>query len=367
MNYNDTMIKIAKRNNNTRRQYILVNQFQGKHVPIDPKVSLDMMTEFGNKLYSKYHNVGLIIGFAETATAIGAVVASIYKTNYITTTRETDNIENYISFKEEHSHAVDQILITDNLSYYINSTDTIMLIDDELSTGKTMINILQKLKEKYPIIMQKTIVVASILNRMTDENLAKMRNLGIICDWLIKIDNIDYDFVINRYRTIEPIDLISNFAILKYNIINSKNNIKNVRFGINGEAYTNMCKKANSRVINNLNYIGQNVLVLGTEEYMYSALLFGKQLEEMKNISVKVHATTRSPISLSNNIDYPIKNGYKIHSFYDKNRETYIYNTGSYDSIIVITDSNADFGVLNIAINDIVNAFNCDRIILVRQ
>ena len=107
--------------------------------------------------------------------------------------------------------------------------------------------------------------------------------------------------------------------------------------------------------------------MLGTEEYMYSALLFGKQLEEMKNISVKVHATTRSPISLSNNIDYPIKNGYKIHSFYDKNRETYIYNTGSYDSIIVITDSNADFGVLNIAINDIVNAFNCDRIILVRQ
>ena len=147
MNYNDTMIKIAKRNNNTRRQYILVNQFQGKHVPIDPKVSLDMMTEFGNKLYSKYHNVGLIIGFAETATAIGAVVASIYKTNYITTTRETDNIENYISFKEEHSHAVDQQI--DCTVIAESDPQTIVMIDDEISTGRTIENIVTQLRVRF--------------------------------------------------------------------------------------------------------------------------------------------------------------------------------------------------------------------------
>ena len=103
MNASD-MISIAKRNHNIKRQYLLVNKIQGKHIPVDPNVCLDMLTEFGQKLKAHYPNVGLVIGFAETATAVGAAIAAEYNNAfYITTTREPIETNNVISFKEEKS------------------------------------------------------------------------------------------------------------------------------------------------------------------------------------------------------------------------------------------------------------------------
>ena len=54
----------------------------------------------------------LIIGFAETATAIGAAVAVELGQYYIQTTRENvEGVDDYVYFTEAHSHATEQKVV----------------------------------------------------------------------------------------------------------------------------------------------------------------------------------------------------------------------------------------------------------------
>ena len=79
MNYtSENMLKIAKRYNNSKRSYLLVNPLQAKHMAVNPEKSLNMMNALGKILSEKYHDTKLVIGFAETATAIGAEVARLH-------------------------------------------------------------------------------------------------------------------------------------------------------------------------------------------------------------------------------------------------------------------------------------------------
>ena len=112
----DEVLKIAKRHNNNKRAYLLVNPLQGKHIPTSPTSALEMMKNLGDKVALKYPAAKLVIGFAETATAIGAMVAASLDKDciYIQTTRENLN-GNFIEFLEEHSHAPQQKLYAENL------------------------------------------------------------------------------------------------------------------------------------------------------------------------------------------------------------------------------------------------------------
>ena len=94
------ILRIAKRINNSRRPYLLVNPLQAKHIPVSPSTALQMMTSLGELVAAKYGDARLVIGFAETATAIGAVVAKTISDEclYIHTTREiVTDVKDYIS------------------------------------------------------------------------------------------------------------------------------------------------------------------------------------------------------------------------------------------------------------------------------
>ena len=107
------------------------------------------------------------------------------------------------------------------------------------------------------------------------------------------------------------------------------------------------------------------ILILGTEECMYPALYIGKGLEE-RGFSVLCHATTRSPIGLNEDENYPIKSGKKVASFYGRNRDTYVYNPQNYDVVLVISDTkNEDLE----AMNDLVcvfKSFGCNSFYFVQ-
>ena len=42
----DDLVKIAKRENNTKRSYLYVNPVQGKHVPVSPSLPLLLFSYF---------------------------------------------------------------------------------------------------------------------------------------------------------------------------------------------------------------------------------------------------------------------------------------------------------------------------------
>ena len=47
----------------------------------------------------------------------------------------------------------------------------------------------------------------------------------------------------------------------------------------------------------------------------------------------------RSPIGICDDMDYPIKNRFKLHSVYDIGRVTYIYNLMKYDRVSIVINS----------------------------
>jgi len=85
----EELVRVAGRENNSQRKYLVVNTLQGKHVPAAPKESLCMFGALADKLEKAYVTEELLlIGFAETATAIGAALAVRLNSYYMQTTRE---------------------------------------------------------------------------------------------------------------------------------------------------------------------------------------------------------------------------------------------------------------------------------------
>lgn len=73
------LVAIARRENNSKRNYLVINRFQGKHIPVAPSKALKMFYELGGLVKKAYAEERLlIIGFAETATAIGGA-CSLYR------------------------------------------------------------------------------------------------------------------------------------------------------------------------------------------------------------------------------------------------------------------------------------------------
>lgn len=94
--------------------------------------------------------------------------------------------------------------------------------------------------------------------------------------------------------------------------------------------------------------------------------MLGRELEKCSPVrSVKCHATTRSPIGICTDPSYPIRLGYKIHSFYEDKRETYIYNLSCYDMVVVLTDTSSDDRKARADISKALRINGCQKIIFI--
>lgn len=94
------LVRVARRENNRKRNYLVVNRLQGKHIPVKPGEALAMFRALADKLRGLYEKETLlVIGFAETATAIGAAVAAELGADYMQTTRELVPDAEYLYFR----------------------------------------------------------------------------------------------------------------------------------------------------------------------------------------------------------------------------------------------------------------------------
>lgn len=352
MNYQQKdLVRIAKRENNTKRSYLVVDPLQGKHVPVEPSKALNLFKSLAEKLQGKYEGERLLlIGFAETATAIGAQAAITLGTKYIQTTREVIPDARYLFFSEAHSHATEQKLVKDDIDRVINDIDRIVFIEDEVTTGNTIMNIIKIITKEY---QKKTkFAVASLLNGMTEEYLKIYQDEKIELHYLVKTDHSGYGAVAEQYRC----DGLYICAIPENNLqesvdidAKSEKNMQehiisipgwmNARRFVDAKQYEAACKKLAKTVITETGVKqGERVLVIGTEEFMYPALLTGYEIEKM-GCDVRCHSTTRSPIAVSTEEEYPLHCRYELCSLYDPDRKTFIYDLENYDRVIVMTDA----------------------------
>ena len=352
MNYQQKdLVRISKRENNTKRNYLVVDPLQGKHVPVEPSKALNLFKSLAEKLQGKYEGERLLlIGFAETATAIGAQAAITLGTKYIQTTREVIPDARYLFFSEAHSHATEQKLVKDDIDRVINDIDRIVFIEDEVTTGNTIMNIIKIITKEY----QKKIkfAVASLLNGMTEESLKIYQDEKIELHYLVKTDHSGYGTVAAQYRcdglyicaitenhTQESADIdVQSEKNMREHIISIPGWMNARRF-VDAKQYEAACKKLAKTVITEtVVKQGERVLVIGTEEFMYPALLTGYEIEKMGCV-VRCHSTTRSPIAVSTEEEYPLHCRYELRSLYDPDRKTFIYDLENYDRVIVMTDA----------------------------
>lgn len=377
---------------NKKRSFLFVSNVLGKHIPVDPKLSILVGKLLGNEYMKKvfemksastsdivevlnkrkdineiYENTfnetfdlpekTLFIGFAETATALAHSVFSSFKSNayYIHTTREEIlDYESPIKFEEEHSHATAHNLYPIDFDI-IDSDSPIVFIDDEITTGKTTLNIIEAIHKKYP---RKNYTIISIL------------------DWRKEEDKLLFKEMENRLNvTIETISLLtgnieiqedrlSNLEINnKVENINSKDpNIETVYLDLNSESFMRKTKKfepyfeysgrfgmdcTDNKILNeelkqkghflktNIRK-GKNTLCMGTGEFMYIPMVLSTYLGD----GVKYQSTTRSPIYPFDKTNYGARNVFKFDSLEDKDIKNYFYNIpkGFYDEMFLFLE-----------------------------
>lgn len=369
------LVTIARRENNNKRNYLVINKLQGKHIPTAPSKALKMFYELAKLVKKEYLKERLlIIGFAETATAVGATLAVCTDSLYMQTTRENVEGADYLYFTESHSHATEQRLVRDSFESALDRVDRIVFAEDEITTGNTILNIVNLIKKEFH--GKFSFSAASIINSMDKaaENIYKEQNIS--CHYLLKTNHEMYglwaeSFKINGgymgvIKDLEGMEWKKDIFELQ------AGGYQDARCITKGEVYQNACEKlwrqikteffrnpfkidkteklkknaeeilasvnpAESNRISNTNKSGK-ILALGTEEFMYPALYAAFKMEEM-GYDVKFHATTRSPIIVSDSCSYPLHEKFELRSLYDKDRVTYIYQLDKYDKVFIITDA----------------------------
>lgn len=341
------VLRVAKRVNNPRRPYLLVNPLQGKHMPVSPAQSLQMMRTLGTMLAQKYPDTKLVVGFAETATAIGAAVTSCFPADcrYIHTTREeVPAVEEWIEFREEHSHATEQKLSRAGFEAGLNG-GTILFIEDEISTGRTLCNMARQLRTLVPQDAPVQMVAASIINRVSPENEQLLAEAGIRLECLVRIPEDDYAGEMARCNAAPAAEVQRGETPLTFTTLKCTGGYPDPRMGTDASGYAARCREIAQEAAAQLAEHcgkGARILVLGTEECMYPALAVGEALEA-QGFAAFCHATTRSPIGVSDAPEYPITVGYHIASFYEAGRNTFIYDLQAYDAALIVSDTAADF------------------------
>ncbi|KOA18919.1 phosphoribosyl transferase domain protein [Clostridium homopropionicum DSM 5847] len=388
--------------NNKKRAFLFVSKLLGKHIPVDPKRALLTGKLLGflinEKVENREENRGrgykteliakalsedkyihkafnyaednlmemniptLFIGFAETATALGNSVFSQFKGDniyYIHTTR--DEIHEYTSvfnFEEEHSHATSHFcypLKNDILSEY----KRIVLVDDEITTGKTALNLIRAINNKFK---NKEYVVVSILDWRRKEHVEEYKKLenelGVvikevslldgeaICD-SPSIDGLEIFYENEKIK--EEYKLRTLAKNHKFSFGKSRNLTRKLttgesvthkyidltgRFGITEKDLTEIDSYA-CDVVKQLGVLDKKLIVLGTEEFMYIPMLIASKIE-----GAKYQSTTRSPIYASSSEEYGVKHAARFKSPFDKGVTNYIYNVGSgmYNEVLFITE-----------------------------
>lgn len=360
------LVRIAKRENNTRRKYLVVNRLQGKHIPVSPKEALQMFRSLAELIKEAYPSERLLmVGFAETATAIGAAVAIECQAAYMQTTREVIDGVDYLYFSESHSHATEQKLVKTDLDKIIGKTDRIVFIEDEVTTGNTILNIVRLIQKTYaqPV----SFAVASILNGMNEEALENYKNLKIPVHYLVKTAHDTYTEIAEQYQADgtchictkpqekeveQQKEVQQQIEMQQTKEAQQPIEVQEISGWINArrlhtaDTYKQACEQLWQEIQQKYSYTkytketetGRRILVLGTEEFMYPALYVGAKLEEA-GYTVRMHATTRSPIAVSKEEKYPLHTRYELASLYDKNRITFVYDLTEYEEVLVLTDA----------------------------
>lgn len=348
-----SLIGLALRRN-PKRAHLLVSTVLGKHVPADPGLVHGTGVELGEAVRTAIGPASAaVLGFAETATGLGHCVAEALAAPYLhSTRRDVPTATDLAAFEEEHSHATAHRLLPADPAL-VTGPDVLVLVDDELSTGRTARNTIAALHRVAP---RGHYIIAALLDLRSEADRDALADfaagLGVRVDVVaLASGRVSWpaDFPqraaevtagADRGPTRRPCHH-SGPRFLRWDAPDGG------RHGITPERTTALRAAADTLAADLAPSLGADVLVLGTEELMYPAIVLGLSLTA-RGVPARVSSTTRSPVFVVDEPGYPIRSALTFAS-HDHPQDgpgiRYAYNVARpepWSDVVLVVDADGD-------------------------
>lgn len=370
---------------NKKRQFLFVSKLIAKHLAVHPALALGtgsllaslLMGKSGLPTIPKHQQIvdmiesgnaclktsqeslayrttlpdrTVFIGMAETATGLGhAVFHHFDEAAYLHTTREEIvGATPAFVFEEEHSHATSHKVYAP--SGMLEDAETIVLIDDEISTGNTLLNLIAALDAQFP---GKKYISLSILDWRSESQKQKLEEMAEANNLKIEVLALltgEFDLHHSESpveREVQCLDGSGNKvpnrstqiqAIELHSVTGQRYLPFTGRFGLLSSEHLEIAEWAEKTA--KAMPSSEKPLVIGIGENMYLPLRFALELGG----DPLVQTTTRSPIFAAEEKGYPIKEKvrFKLPDAEDINQFLYNISRVDIDRIYLLAESVID-------------------------
>ena len=141
---------------NPRRGFLVVSKLLGRHIPTSPDLMRRSAAALASRLPADLPGPVLVLGLAETAICLGQTVHEELTTRtgrddlfFLHTTRQQIDEPLLCRFEEPHSHASAHLIYRPQIDSFVPPR-SLILVDDELSTGTTLANLAEALVGCWP-------------------------------------------------------------------------------------------------------------------------------------------------------------------------------------------------------------------------
>ncbi|MXM62682.1 phosphoribosyltransferase [Streptomyces sp. HUCO-GS316] len=380
---------------NPKRAHLLVSNVLGKHVPQSPSVVYGHGFALGRRvrelLGAEQTRRAVVLGYAETATGLGHSVADgLGLAPYLHSTRRAvPGVATAGGFEESHSHATSHLLLPEDPAL-LAGDGPLVLVDDEFSTGNTVLNTVRDLHQRYP---RPQYVVVALIDMRSAADAGRLEDfaqeIGARVDLVAaasgtvrlpdgvlekgqelvaryEADSLEADGPIDSARargTARPAqgDPHSDYNGLPHGPVQRVDLCwpaglpDGGRHGFTPAHRTRLegaLPAMAARLAEALPADARSVLVLGFEELMYVPLRLARELERVARAEVRYSTTTRSPVLAVDDPGYAIRSRLVFPAHDDPADgpgERYAYNVAGagFDAVVAVVDSTADTPALH--------------------
>ena len=310
---------------NPKRAFLFVSKVLGRHIPVSPHIMRHAFTDLAKLVPDDLPEPVLVIGMAETAVGLGAGVHQVLQQRYaeaiyVTTTRHPVHGAPLLArFLEEHSHAQDQLLYGSpdaELQQQILNSKSIVLVDDEASTGKTFVNLIHALQQAG-LNQISHVVTATLADWSSGIHIADLNCQSVALmtgKWQWR--DAEHPIQINMPK----VDTVAfgAFATLAeptWGRLPIQDSGAHIRLAVQPD---------------------ERILVLGSGEYVWSSFLLAEYLQQ-QGADVKFSAITRSPIA----VGHAIQSALAFSDNYGLGIQNFVYNINpqDYDRVLITVET----------------------------
>ena len=310
---------------NPKRAFLFVSKVLGRHIPVSPHIMRHAFTDLAKLVPDDLPEPVLVIGMAETAVGLGAGVHQVLQQRYpeaiyVTTTRHPVHGAPLLArFLEEHSHAQDQLLYGSpdaELQQQILNSKSIVLVDDEASTGKTFVNLIHSLQQAG-LNQISHVVTATLADWSSGIHIADLNCQSVALmtgKWQWRDAEHPIQINMPKVDTV-AFGAFDTLAQPTWGRLPIQDSGAHIRLAVQPD---------------------ERILVLGSGEYVWSSFLLAEYLQQ-QGADVRFSAITRSPIA----VGHAIQSALAFSDNYGLGIQNFVYNINpqDYDRVLITVET----------------------------